>query len=814
MGQFPKKQLLCIKAGPKQAFAFTMDLEKQIQMAKKEKNNKGGRLKKKAVTQMLINLFEDNPEREFDVKELFGMVKANNHPAKMIVMDALSELVLDDYVSTDGNGHYRNAVRSNVMEGTFQRKRNGRNAFLPDDGGKSILVCERNSLHALDGDRVRVTMLARRAGHAREAEVTEILERANDTFVGQLQVERGYGFLVTESRSLATDIFIPKDKLKGGQNGDKAVVQIVEWPSDSKSPVGKVIDILGKQGENNAEMHAILAQYGLPYTYPEKVEKAAEKLSADITPEEIAKREDYRNVTTFTIDPHDAKDFDDALSIREVQKGVWEVGVHIADVSHYVKEGDVIDKEAVKRATSVYLVDRTIPMLPERLCNFICSLRPDEEKLAYSTIFHMNERAEVLDWHLAHTVIKSNRRFTYEEVQYILERNRAASEADLNLPGEHPEPLPEGAEPEGDYVRELLVLNKLAKTLREKRFKNGSIGFDRSEVRFEVDEKGHPISTYVKVAKDANKLVEEFMLLANRSVAQKIAVVAKGKKPKTFVYRIHDVPDPEKMEKLSAFIARFGYKIRTDGTKTEVSKSLNRLLSDIKGKKEEEVVELVALRAMMKARYSTHNIGHYGLMFQYYTHFTSPIRRYPDTMVHRLLTRYAEGGRSVSEKKYEELCEHASDMEQLAATAERASIKYKQVEFMGDRIGQEFDGTVSGVTEFGLYVEVDENKCEGMVPLRMLLDDYYEFDERNFCLVGRRYHKRYGLGDKVRIRVERANLERRQLDFALIGDDGKPVDQINAQDVPASQGGKAKADKFKKFSKRGRKKGSGGKRRK
>ena len=783
-------------------------------MAKKEKNNKGGRLKKKAVTQMLVNLFENNPEREFDVKELFGMVKASNHPAKMIVVDALSELVLDDYISTDGNGHYRNAVRSNVMEGTFQRKRNGRNAFLPDDGGKSILVCERNSLHALDGDRVRVTMLARRAGHAREAEVTEILERANDTFVGQLQVERGYGFLVTESRSLATDIFIPKDKLKGGQNGDKAVVQIIEWPTDSKSPIGKVIDILGKQGENNAEMHAILAQYGLPYTYPEKVEKAAEKLSPDITPEEIARREDFRNVTTFTIDPHDAKDFDDALSIREVQKGVWEVGVHIADVSHYVKEGDIIDKEAVKRATSVYLVDRTIPMLPERLCNFICSLRPDEEKLAYSTIFHMNERAEVLDWHLAHTVIKSNRRFTYEEVQYILERNRAASEADLNLPGEHPEPLPEGSEPEGDYARELLVLNKLAKTLREKRFKNGSIGFDRSEVRFEVDEKGHPISTYVKVAKDANKLVEEFMLLANRSVAQKIAVVPKGKKPKTFVYRIHDVPDPEKMEKLSAFIARFGYKIRTDGTKTEVSKSLNRLLSDIKGKKEEEVVELVALRAMMKARYSTHNIGHYGLMFQYYTHFTSPIRRYPDTMVHRLLTRYAEGGRSVSEKKYEELCEHASDMEQLAATAERASIKYKQVEFMGDRVGQEFDGTVSGVTEFGLYVEVDENKCEGMVPLRMLLDDYYEFDERNFCLVGRRFHKRYGLGDKVRIRVERANLERRQLDFSLIGDDGKPVDHISAQDVQAAQGGKTKADKFKKFSKRGRKKGSGSKRRK
>ena len=771
-------------------------------MARKDKSsNKGTRLKKKAVSQMLVDLFNAHPEQEYDVKDIFAMLKASNHPAKMIVMDVLSDLVLDDYISTDGNGHYRNAVRSNVMEGTFQRKRNGRNSFIPDDGGKSILVCERNSLHALDGDRVRVTMLARRAGHTREAEVTDILERANDTFVGQLQVERGYGFLVTESRSLATDIFIPKDKLGGGKNGDKAVVKIIEWPSDSKSPIGKVVDILGKQGENNAEMHAILAQYGLPYTYPERVEKAAEALSPDISSEEIARREDFRNVTTFTIDPHDAKDFDDALSIRELQKGLWEVGVHIADVSHYVKEGDIIDKEAEKRATSVYLVDRTIPMLPERLCNFICSLRPDEEKLAYSTIFHMNEKGEVVDWHLAHTVIKSNRRFTYEEVQYILERNGVASEADLNLPGDHPEALPAGTEPEGEYAHELIQLDKFAKILRSKRFKNGSIGFDRSEVRFEVDEKGHPISTYVKVAKDANKLVEDFMLLANRSVAQKIAVVAKGKKPKTFVYRIHDVPDPEKMEKLSAFIARFGYKIRTDGTKQEVSKSLNRLLADVKGKKEEEVVEMVALRAMMKARYSTHNIGHYGLMFQYYTHFTSPIRRYPDTMVHRLLTRYSEGGRSVSEKKYEELCEHSSDMEQLAATAERASIKYKQVEFMGDRIGQEFDGTVSGVTEFGLYVEVDENSCEGMIPLRLLLDDYYEFDERNFCLVGRRFHKRYALGDKVRIRVERANLERRQLDFALVeeGQDGATP----AATLQPATFGKSKG-KGKKSGRRGR----------
>lgn len=770
-------------------------------MAKKDKKGgSGSRLKKKAVAQQLVDLFNEFPEKEYDVKDLFAHFKASNHPAKMIVMDALNDLVLDDYVTSDGQGHYRNAVRSNVMEGTFVRKRNGRNSFVPDDGGKSILVCERNSLHVLDGDRVRVTMLARRAGHTREAEVTEILERANDTFVGQLQVERGYGFLVTESSSLANDIFIPKDKLNGGQNGDKAVVKIIEWPSDSKSPIGKVVDILGKQGENNAEMHAILAQYGLPYTYPEKVEKAAEKLSPDITPEEIARREDFREVTTFTIDPHDAKDFDDALSIRQLQKGLWEVGVHIADVSHYVKEGDIIDKEAVKRATSVYLVDRTIPMLPERLCNFICSLRPDEEKLAYSTIFHINDKGEIKDWHLAHTVIKSNRRFTYEEVQTILERNGVASEADLNLPGEHPEPLPAGAEPEGEYATELIQLDKFAKILRAKRFKNGSIGFDRSEVRFEVDEKGHPISTYVKVAKDANKLVEEFMLLANRSVAQMIAVVPRGRKPKVFVYRIHDVPDPEKMEKLSGFVARFGYKIRTEGTKTEVSKSLNRLLSDIKGKKEEEVVEMVALRAMMKARYSTHNIGHYGLMFDYYTHFTSPIRRYPDTMVHRLLTRYAEGGRSVSQTKYEDLCEHASNMEQLAATAERASIKYKQVEFMADRIGQEFDGTVSGVTEFGLYVEITENSCEGMVPLRLLLDDYYEFDERNFCLVGRRYRKRYSLGDKVRIRVERANLERRQLDFALVGDEGGDIKpektaKSGGAPVPPPEAKKAKGGK-------------------
>lgn len=740
-------------------------------MAKNKNQEKAPRLSKKEIHEGLLTLFEMNPTKDLDIKHIFRHLQAKTHGAKMLVMDVIDDLVFDDYLARAAEGVYRRVHRSNDMIGTFRRKRNGHNIFVPDDGGKDILVCERNAMHALDGDRVRVTMLARRHGHTREAQVTEIVERVKDTFVGQLQVEKNYAFLITESRSLATDIFIPKTALKGGKTGDKALVQIVEWPDDSKSPIGKVIDILGKQGENNAEMHAILAEYGLPYKYPANVERAAEKIEPGITPEEVARRLDMRDVLTVTIDPKDAKDFDDAISIRPLEKGEWEVGVHIADVSHYVKEGDIIDREAERRATSVYLVDRTIPMLPERLCNFICSLRPDEDKLTYSAIFRMNEKGDVLNWRLAHTVIRSDRRFAYEEVQHIFEQNGEASEQDYNLPGEHPEITGSFENPVGEYAHELLVLNRLAKLLRAKRFKNGAIGFDRPEVRFEIDEKGTPISTYIKIAKDANKLVEEFMLLANRSVAESIALVPKGKTPKVLPYRIHDVPDPEKLEKLQSFIAKFGYRLRTEGSKKDVSMSINKLLDDVKGKKEEGVVELVALRAMMKAKYSTHNIGHYGLMFQHYTHFTSPIRRYPDTLVHRLLTRYEEGGRSVSQTKYEGLCEHCSEMEQVAAAAERASIKYKQVEFMSARIGQEFEGKISGVTEFGIYVELDENNCEGMVPLRDLTGDYYEFDERNYCLVGRRTRRVYALGDKVRIRVERANLERKILDFSLVGED-------------------------------------------
>ena len=726
------------------------------------KKKGGKRMTKKQVGKALMGLFQSNPQETFSFKQIFKELKLDTHPLKMIAIDIMEEMAWDDFLTKVSETSYCLNTKTQVQEGTFRRKLNGKNSFIPDDGSQPIFVAERNSMSALDGDKVQVTFMARRARHIKEAMVIAILNRARDQFVGRLRVERDIAFLRTQDGLLPYDIILPKQRLKGGKNGDKVVVKVKQWPdAEHKNIVGEVVDVLGQQGDNNAEMNSILAQYGLPYKYPKNVEEAAEKISAEITDKDIAEREDFRDVFTCTIDPHDAKDFDDALSLRRTDSGLWEVGVHIADVSHYVTEGSTIDKEAVKRATSVYLVDRTIPMLPERLCNFICSLRPDEEKLAYSAIFEMDDEANIKNWHLAHTVIKSNRRYAYEEVQQILEDNGVKDGQGMPAP-----PAPkEGYK--GENAEQLIQLDRLAKKLRAQRFKNGAVKFDREELHFDVDEKGKPTRCYFKKSKDANKLIEEFMLIANRTVAESIGKVKKGKKAKTLPYRIHDQPDPTKLETLRQFVVKFGYKMKTGGTKGAISKSLNTLMDECQGKKEQKLIEIVALRAMMKAKYSTHNIGHYGLAFDYYTHFTSPIRRYPDTMVHRLLTKYQQGGRSANKDHYEELCEHCSDMEIVAQNAERDSIKYKMVEFMADKIGEVYDAHISGIQSYGIYCEIDENHCEGLVPMRDLGGDYYDFDEKNYCLVGRRHHHVYQLGDPVRIRVASANAERKQLDFAI-----------------------------------------------
>lgn len=736
-------------------------------MAKKS-GTTSGKKQAKDLHSLVLNYISQQKNTTFNYKQVAFAIGADTSAAHRAIALILAEMAFDGDLIEVSPGKYKAPQRSNVTTGTFIRRSNGKNSVVTDDDGETIFVAERNSMHALNGDKVRIIVAARRRGVDPEAEVLEIIEEKEQTFIGTLQVARQYAYLQTDSKFLATDIIIPRARLKGGTTGQKAIVRITSWPDDAKNPIGEVIDILGQTGDNTTEMHAILAEFGLPYRYPENVNAAAERIGAGITDDVVAQREDLRGVVTFTIDPKDAKDFDDALSIRRLDNGNYEIGVHIADVTHYVRPDSLLDKEAQKRATSVYLVDRVVPMLPEHLSNGICSLRPDEDKLTFSCIFEMDDQAEVIKSRIVRTVTRSVRRFTYEEAQQVIETGS------------------------GDYADEILTLDRLAKILRRNRYDNGSVEFDRAEVRFDTDETGHPVSVYFKESKDANKLIEEFMLLANKTVATAIGKPEGHKKPKAFVYRVHDMPDPGKLADLSKIARTFGFKVKENGSSREVNRSINRMLADVKGKGEENFLSTLAIRSMAKAVYTTTNVGHYGLAFDYYTHFTSPIRRYPDMMVHRLLERYLAGGRSVNQQKLEEQCKHSSDMEQLAANAERASIKYKQVEFMGDHMGEVYDGVISGVTEWGLYVELSENMCEGLVPVRDLADDYYDFDEKNYCLIGRRRGVRYRLGDQVRVKVARASLEKKQLDFVLVDDKGIPMQSDNIGRKPESENQKKK----------------------
>lgn len=729
----------------------------------KKKKKGGKRMTANKLAEKIESFFRSHPQKSYSFKEIFKNLKLDTHPLKMLAIDLMEEMAWDDFLTPVADNAYRLNLETHVQEGKFIRKNNGKNVFIPDGSDLSVFVAERNSMFALSGDRVKAMLLARKEGDMREAIITDIISHDKDTFVGKIKVESDIAFLITEANIFPQDVIIPKKKLNGARDGEKAVVKIINFPSkESKKIIGEVVDVLGESGNNDVEMNTILAQYGLPYKYPKEVEEAAERISGEITAKDLEEREDFRDIFTCTIDPKDAKDFDDALSLNVLPNGHYQVGVHIADVSHYVKEGDIIDKEAQKRATSVYLVDRTIPMLPERLCNFICSLRPNEEKLAYSVIFEMDDMAHIYQSRVVHTVIKSDRRYAYEEVQTLLENNGVIANTD------EPAPIKDTKDYVGENAEALITLDRLAKMLRKERFSNGAVRFDREELHFDIDEKGHPVRCYFKVSKDANKLIEEFMLLANRTVAEKIGKVSKGKKAKTLPYRIHDNPDPQRLEALKEFVTKLGYKLKTDGTKGEVARSLNKLIDNSASEANNKMIQTIALRAMMKAKYSVHNIGHFGLAFPYYTHFTSPIRRYPDTLVHRLLTAYAEGAKSANKEYYESLCEHSSEMELIAQNAERDSIKFKMVEFMNDYIGERFDAHISGITSFGMYCEIDENHCEGMVPMRELDDDYYDFDEKNYCLVGRRRGKVYRLGDAVKIEVTKANIEKRLLDFSLV----------------------------------------------
>lgn len=711
-------------------------------MAKKKKAKKGEGFNKNMLMKSIIGIFTSDPSQSLNYKQIAQQLEAKDATSKRLISEVLYELADQGALREVYRGKFMVKQLSAAQEGVVEMENDG-NAYVITDDNQEVFVPEYNLNHALHGDRVRVAITPKRRRKRMEAEVVEVVERAKRTFVGKIEVETNYAFVIPDNKLMPYDIFIPKESLNKAKTGQKVIARIIDWPQQSKNPMGEVVEVIGNPGVHEVEMHSILAEFELPYRFPEELNALALQIPDKISRQDYAERRDFRKIPTFTIDPADAKDFDDALSLRKIDENLFEVGVHIADVTHYVRPGSPIDNEAIERATSVYLVDRCVPMLPERLSNFICSLRPDEEKLCFSAVFEMDTDGKVHKEWFGRTVILSQRRFAYEEAQQVIETG------------------------EGDMQDEILTLHAIAQKLRSSRLKAGAVDFDRAEVKFQLDENGKPLGVFFKIQKESNQLIEEFMLLANRKVAEFVGKARENYKTKPFVYRIHDKPNPEKFDSFRSFVTRFGYNVE-GGTDKQISKSLNKLLREVKGKKEQNLIETLALRAMAKARYSANNIGHYGLGFPHYTHFTSPIRRYPDMMVHRLLAHYLDGGKPKSEDELERLCKHSTNMEIKATDAERASIKYKQVEFMSDKIGQQYLGVITGVTNFGFFVELNETKCEGLVPIRELHDDFYEFDEESYCLTGRQTDRKFQLGDELMVEVWRANLPKKQLDFKLI----------------------------------------------